>query len=88
MLLPIEARVLERHAHEVPDRIARAGGDDVVRRLIRLEHPPHRIGVLGGITPVAAGVEIAEVEHVLEARGDPRHGHRDLARHEGLTAAR
>ena len=42
------------------DRMAHAGGDDVVVRLVLLEHQPHRAHVVAGEAPVALRVEIAE----------------------------
>src|SRR5690606_11625107 len=47
----------------------------------------HRLDVVACEAPVALGVEVAEVELVLEAQLDARGGPRDLAGHEGLAAA-
>ena len=44
--------------------------------------------VVAGVAPVALRVEVAQVEVVLQAQGDARHGAGDLARHEGLAADR
>ncbi len=59
-------------SHELPDGVHLAGGDDVVvgRRL--LEHPPHRLDVLGRVAPVAPGVEVAEVEVLVPCRPGSR----------------
>ena len=53
------------------------GRDDVVARLVVLEHQPHRADVVARVAPVAARGEVAEHELVLEAERDrgrrPRH---------------
>ena len=67
MLLPVEAGVREGDLHEVADRVANAGGDDVVLGAILLQHQPHRADVVAGEAPVAAGVEVAEAERVRQA---------------------
>jgi hypothetical protein len=63
------------------------GRDHVVVGLVLLEHEPHHLDVLLGVAPVALGVEVAEVERVLEAHLDPGGGAGDLAGDEGLAAA-
>ena len=52
-----------------------------------MQHPPHRLDVLGRVAPVAPGVEVAEVELVLQAGLNARHRAGDLAGHERLAAA-
>ena len=53
VLLPVEAGVREGDLHQVADRAADAGGDDVVLRAILLQHQPHETAK----PQVAAGVE-------------------------------
>jgi len=65
-----------------------AGGDDDVVRLVLLQHQVHGLDVVAGVAPVALGVELAKVQVLLHAQGDPRHGARDLAGDEGLAADR
>ncbi|MBO0517536.1 GDP-mannose 4,6-dehydratase, partial [Streptomyces beijiangensis] len=75
MALPVQARVLEAEGEEVADAVAGAGGDHVVVGGGGLEHAPHRVHVLGRVSPVAAA-RIARGEqkflHLgnLEARRD------------------
>ena len=80
--------MLERILHEVAHRVRRARGEDVVGGFVGLKHAPHALDVLLGEAPVACCVEVAEVEGVLQPQADPRGRHRDLARDEGLPAAR
>jgi hypothetical protein len=39
--------------------VALAGAEDEVAGLVLLEHQPYRLDVLGGVAPVAPGVEVA-----------------------------
>ena len=64
----MRGRLVEELAH----RVRLAGGDHVVVGLVGLEHPPHRVDVVGGVAPVALGVEVAEEELVLQAGLDAR----------------
>ena len=64
------------------------GGDHVVVGLVLLKHEPHRLNVVAGEPPIPLGVEVAEIEFLLESELDSRGGPCDLPRHEGLTAAR
>ncbi len=63
-----------------------AGGDDVVLRLLLLEHEPLHLDVVAGVAPVALGVEVAEVEILLQADLDAGEAAGDLAGDEGLAA--
>ena len=49
----IEADVAERGVDQIADRVAHAGRDDVVVRLVLLQHQPHRADVVAGEAPVA-----------------------------------
>ena len=73
---------------EVADRVHLAGGDHVIAWLVVLDDHPHRFGEVRRVTPVAFGVEVSEVELLLQAGLDADQRARDLARHEGLAAPR
>ena len=61
-------------------RVALAGRDDVVGRLVLLQHQPHRADVVAGVAPVAPGVEIAERRAPARARArSPRRRARPCA---------
>ena len=51
-----------------------------------LEHAVHRVDVIAGKAPVAPGVEVAEVQLVLQAFLDAAGGAGDLAGDERLAA--
>ena len=88
VFLPIEVQQAEGLLDELFDRVRLVGGDHVVVGLVLLEHDPHHLDVFFGVTPVAAGIEVAHVEAVLEAEFDASGGASDLAGDEGLAAAR
>ncbi len=50
----------ERLFEELADAVGLARRDDEIVGLILLEHLPHGLDILGGVAPVALGVEIAE----------------------------
>ena len=87
--LPLEfdADIVEGEVGKLADAVLYARGDDVVLGLARLEDEPHTLDVVLGVAPVAEGVEVAEVEFVLQALGDAGGGEGDLARDEGLATA-
>ena len=58
----VEAHVVEGDLDETLHRVGLARGDDVVVRLVLLEHEPHRLDVVAGEAPVALRVEVAERE--------------------------
>ena len=60
VLLPVETDTSESALDELADAVGLPGRDDVVVWLGLLEHEPHRLDVVGGVTPVPAGIEIAE----------------------------
>ena len=65
-----------------------SGGDHVVVGLVLLQHPPHRLDVVAGEAPVAAGLEVAQREALLQAERDPGDGPGHLAGDELVAAAR
>jgi len=87
--LPLEfdADIVEGELGKLADAVLYARGNDVVLGLARLEDEPHTLDVVLGVAPVTKGVEVAEVEFVLQALGDAGGGEGDLARDEGLATA-
>ena len=63
-------------------------GDDVIIRMILLQHEPHRFDIFFGVTPVALCIQIAEIKFVLQPGLDVRHGARDFARDKRFAAPR
>ena len=82
VLLPVETGTSEGALDELADAVGRPGRDDVVVWLGLLEHEPHRLDVIGGVTPVAAGLEVAQRHLALEAEADRSRSVGHLPRHE------
>src|SRR5215203_6900810 len=85
---PVEIQTRRRLVQKVGDGSRFARRDDVVVRLVLLEHEPHRLDVVAGKAPVPPRLEVTEIELVLQAELYPRQRARDLARHERLAPTR
>src|SRR5271170_7874029 len=87
---PFDLHVEQRACgnHEVADRMLFAGCDDEILRFRLLQHEPLRADIVPGVTPIAARIQIAQIQSLLQA--DPDAGQRagDLARYESLAAQR
>src|SRR5262245_42118316 len=88
MTLPVEPGDDKRGADDVTDGMGFARCDDVVIRLILLEHDPHRLAVFLGVSPVASSLEVPEPELVLASGFDGGDPAGDLPCHEGFAAPR
>ena len=64
-----------------------SGGQDVVVGLILLEHAPHTLNVVAGMTPITLGVDISEVEALVNSLVDAGDGGGNLAGDEGTATA-
>ncbi len=71
---------------EFAHRMGLAGGEHVIIRLVLLQNQPHALYIIAGITPIALGVEIADIEGLLQPVMDRRHRPGDLAGDEGFAA--
>ena len=80
--------VLEGRGHEVAHAVRPARRDDVVAGHVVPRGAHHRVDVVRGPAPVAAGVEVAQGEPVGPAGGDRGHRAGDLAGDEGGRSAR
>ena len=78
----------ERCLDELAHRARLARRQHVVVGRLLLQDAPHALDVVARMAPIALGVEVAEVEAVLEADLHARHSTRDLACHERLAADR
>ena len=63
-----------------------AGGNHEIIRLGLLHDEPHTLHIVFGIAPVAVGIEVAEIELVLQAIYDASHCYCDFSGYESLTA--
>ena len=65
-----------------------AGRDQVVIRVILLEHQPHGMDIVGRVTPVTPCFQVAQAQFVLHPQLDTRHRVGDLTRDEFQATAR
>src|SRR5665213_303752 len=78
----------KRDFDEFAHRAGLAGRQHEIVGLVRLQDPVHALDIILGMTPVALGVEVAEIEGVFKAGLDTGDAARDLAGDEGLAADR
>ena len=78
----------ERQLDQLAHAVRLAGRQHVVVRRVLLQDPPHALDVVAGMAPVAPGIEVAEVQPLLQPERDRRDRARDLAGDEGLAAQR
>ena len=84
----VEVHRCEDTLHELPQRVAPAGGDhEVVGRFV-LHDPPHRIDVFRCPAPVALHAQVAKRHTLPRAGGDATRRLHHLACHEPLRAKR
>ena len=88
MFLPIEPYVPEGDFDEFFDRMRFVGGQNEIIGLVGLQHTPHALDVFRGVTPVALGVQVAEIQFLLQAEFDRGHGTGNFAGDEGFATAR
>jgi len=70
IFLPIKAGVGKGNLQKFADAVGFVGGNDIIVRPILLQHEPHGLDVFLGVTPVALGIEVAEIDLVLKAERD------------------
>ena len=83
---PVQAGSGEGRRNECLDRVALAGGEDEVLRLVRLQHPPHRVDIFGRPAPVASTDRLPRRTEPEPAAADGVDGCRHLPGHEALGA--
>jgi hypothetical protein len=77
-----------RNIHKIPHRMLSARGNDKVFRLVLLEHEPLHLDIVFGMAPVAAGIQISQVQAVLEPQADAGQRPGDFAGDKGFPADR
>ena len=88
VLAPVEVQRAERDVQHLAHAVRLAGGDDVVVGRRVLQHHPHRLDVVAGKPPIPLGVEVAEVELLVEPMPDARGSPGDLPGDERDPTAR
>ena len=64
----VDPDMLESHLEQVPQAVGLTRRHDIVIRFVGLKHQQHGLGVVGGVAPVSAYVEVSEDEFVLKSR--------------------
>mmetsp|Transcript_1083 Transcript_1083/g.1870 ORF Transcript_1083/g.1870 Transcript_1083/m.1870 type:complete len:369 (+) Transcript_1083:223-1329(+) len=78
---------LEGLLDKLTDGVSLSGSEDVVIGLILLKHAPHTLDVVAGMAPITLGVDVSEVEALVDALMDAGDGGGDLTGDEGLATA-
>src|SRR5262249_34062276 len=86
-VLPVEPDLAEGELEELTYRVGLASPDHEVIRHVVLEHPPHRLDIVGCVAPVAFGVDVSQEKFFLKAVLDAAHGAGDFSGHEGFAAS-
>ena len=63
------------------------GGNNEVLRLVMLQHQPHAFHIVLRIAPVSLGIQIAQIEFILDTAGDSAGCQCDLTGNESLSPA-
>mmetsp|Transcript_17849 Transcript_17849/g.51100 ORF Transcript_17849/g.51100 Transcript_17849/m.51100 type:complete len:406 (-) Transcript_17849:40-1257(-) len=89
LALPLDgsANNCEGTLDEFTNGMGLSGGQDVVIGLILLKHAPHTLDVVAGMAPITLGVDVSEVEALVDALMDAGDGGGDLTGDEGLATA-
>ncbi len=72
---------------ELANGVGLSGGQDVVVGLLLLEHAPHTLNVVAGMAPITLGVDVSEVEALVNSLVDAGDGGGNLAGDEGTATA-
>ena len=82
-----DASVAEGQLGELADAVLHTCGDDEVLGTVVLQDKPHTLHIVLGIAPVAQGVEVTQVQAILQTLADTGSSEGDLAGDEGLATA-
>src|SRR5438270_6177863 len=84
---PIQVEISEGLFQKLANRVRLARCQDVIGGCLLLQNAPHSFHVFRSVSPIAACIEISQVELGLPARLNPGDRARDFAGHEGFSAA-
>src|ERR1700733_15809350 len=71
---------------EFAHRMSFAGCQHIIVGLVLLENPPHPLDIVSGMPPIAFGIEVPEVERILQPQINRGDGAADLTGDESLRA--
>src|SRR5207302_9579968 len=79
MITPVQLEVSKCFVEELLHAVRFSSRHNVIIRLRLLQHEPHRIYVVAGVTALTSRFEVAHVEPVLRAEFDSGGRARDLS---------
>jgi len=79
---------LEGLLDKLTDSVHLSGGEDKVISSLLLEHAPHTLDIVTGVTPITLGIQVSEVQALLLLEVDRRDSAGNLAGDEGAATAR
>lgn len=83
----LDPGIVEGQGGKLPDAVLHPCRDHEIFRLVVLEDQPHTLHIVLGVTPVPQAGQVAEIELVLLALGDPGGSQGDLAGDKSLAPA-
>ena len=86
ILFPVQTHVTKGRHAKVPNAVRLARGDHVIIRRILLQHSPHGFHIFLGVAPVALGIQVTQVQFILQADLDAGHGEGNFPGHKRLPA--
>ena len=88
MIAPVKSKCSENNFDDFLNGMSLSGGNDKILRLVQAEDAIHGVNIIGRVSPIDPGREVAEVEFV---RGSARNGDgrvNDFRNHEFSLAHR
>ena len=70
MVFPIEAHTAKGDFAQSAHRVCLPHAHDIVIRVVLLQHQPHGLHIVAGIAPVAAGIEVPQVQFLGQSQLD------------------
>lgn len=86
--LDIDIDMLESLLDKLTHGMHLTSGQDKIIWLLSLQHQPHSLDIVSGMTPISHRIQITQVQTILFAQRDGCHSATNLSSHKGLTSAR
>ena len=86
MLPVIQTHTFEGQPGEFLDAVGFSGGNDIIIRLVLLEHQPHGLDIFPGVSPVSFGTQVAKLQLFFHSQFDFHRMRRYFAGHKFKSA--
>ena len=77
---PVQFRMAKGGLHKLLHRVRLSGCDDIIVRLLLLQHQPHGLHIVTRVAPIAFGIKVPKIQLLLQALLDSSDGSSDLSR--------